>query len=158
LAKVGTIQRDDLYKLQFITLDSQSTIRKVIDQVLARCGIDTRRLKVEMELNSIEAIKNAVQSGLGASFVSISAIEKELQMGVLHRAKIDDVVVKRMLSLIVNPHRYRSKAAEAFSREILPEFASNGWQGTEVASLTIAAETLNDASSHRKSAEYFPEC
>lgn len=153
LAKVGTIQRDDLYKLQFITLDSQSTIRKVIDQVLARCGIDTRRLKVEMELNSIEAIKNAVQSGLGASFVSISAIEKELQMGVLHRAKIDDVVVKRMLSLIVNPHRYRSKAAEAFSREILPEFASHGWQGTEVASLTTAAETLNDSSSPRKSAE-----
>jgi DNA-binding transcriptional LysR family regulator len=95
-----------------------------------------------MELNSIEAIKNAVQSGLGASFVSISAIEKELQMGVLHRAPIDEVVVKRMLSLIVNPHRYRSKAAEAFSREILPEFASNGWQQTTATSSAIAAPTL----------------
>jgi DNA-binding transcriptional LysR family regulator len=95
----------------------------VIDQVLARCGIETRRLKIEMELNSIEAIKNAVQSGLGAAFVSISAIEKELQMGVLHRARIDDVVVKRMLSVIINPNRYRSKAAEAFCREILPKFA-----------------------------------
>ncbi|WP_445173540.1 LysR substrate-binding domain-containing protein, partial [Microcoleus sp.] len=28
-----TIQKEDLYKLQFISLDSQSTIRKVIDQV-----------------------------------------------------------------------------------------------------------------------------
>jgi DNA-binding transcriptional LysR family regulator len=73
MAKFETILRDDLYKLQFITLDSQSTIRKVIDQVLTRCGIDTRRLKIEMELNSIEAIKNAVQSGLGAAFVSVSA-------------------------------------------------------------------------------------
>ncbi len=126
-AKMETIQKDDLYKLQFIALDSQSTIRKVIDQVLTRSGIDTRRLRIEMELNSIEAIKNAVQSGLGASFVSTSAIEKELQMGVLHRAQVEDMVVKRMLSVVVNPNRYRSKAAEAFSREILPQFARPDW-------------------------------
>jgi DNA-binding transcriptional LysR family regulator len=123
-AKLEKIQKEDLYKLQFIVLDSQSTIRKVIDQVLSRCGIDTRRLKIEMELNSIEAIKNAVQAGLGAAFVSISAIEKELQMGIFQRALIDDVVVKRMLSVIYNPNRYRSKAAEAFSQEILPLFAT----------------------------------
>lgn len=126
-AKLETIQKEDLYKLQFIALDSQSTIRKVIDQVLARCNIDTRRFKLEMELNSIEAIKNAVQSGLGAAFVSTSAIAKELQMGVLHHALIQDVVVKRTLWLIFNPSRYRSKAAEAFSQEILPEFANPVW-------------------------------
>ena len=119
-----TIQKEDLYKLQFISLDSQSTIRKVIDQVLTRCGIDTRRLKIEMELNSIEAIKNAVQSGLGAAFVSVSAIEKELLMGVLHKSQMEEVVVTRVLSLICNPNRYRSKAAEAFSNEILPSFAT----------------------------------
>ncbi|MGB3262540.1 MAG: LysR family transcriptional regulator [Microcoleus sp.] len=119
-----SIQKEDLYKLQFISLDSQSTIRKVIDQVLTRCGIDTRRLKIEMELNSIEAIKNAVQSGLGAAFVSVSAIEKELLMGVLHKSKMDEVLVTRILSLICNPNRYRSKAAEAFSNEILPLFAT----------------------------------
>ena len=124
LARVDVIQKEDLYRLQFIALDSQSTIRKVIDQVLTRCGIETRRLKVEMELNSIEAIKNAVQAGLGAAFVSISAIEKELQMGMLHRGKINDVVVKRTLSVIINPNRYRSKAADAFCREILPRFTS----------------------------------
>jgi DNA-binding transcriptional LysR family regulator len=122
-AKIETIQKEDLYKLQFIALDSQSTIRKVIDQVLSRWGIDPKRLKIEMELNSIEAIKNAVQSGLGAAFVSISAIEKELQMGILHRARINEVVVKRTLSAILNPNRYRSKAAEAFCRDILPQFA-----------------------------------
>ncbi|PLZ27548.1 LysR family transcriptional regulator [Fischerella thermalis WC558] len=126
-SKLETIQKEDLYKLQFIALDSQSTIRKVIDQVLARHDIDTRRLKVEMELNSIEAIKNAVQSGLGAAFVSTSAIAKELQMDVLHCAPIEGVVVKRTLWLIFNPNRYRSKAAEAFSREILPQFAAPGW-------------------------------
>ena len=126
-AKLETIQKEDLYKLQFIALDSQSTIRKVIDQVLARCEIDTRRFRFEMELNSIEAIKNAVQSGLGAAFVSTAAIAKELQMGVLHCTPIEGVVVKRTLWLILNPHRYRSKAAEAFSQEILPQFAAPGW-------------------------------
>ncbi|MEH1940288.1 MAG: LysR family transcriptional regulator [Nostoc sp.] len=138
-AKLEKIQKEDLYKLQFIALDSQSTIRKVIDQVLARCEIDTRRLRVEMELNSIEAIKNAVQSGLGAAFVSTSAIAKELQMGVLHRANIEGVVVKRTLWLIFNPNRYRSKAAEAFSQDILPQFANPGWNQDV---LTLAQKSM----------------
>lgn len=130
LAQAEKIQREDLYKLDFIALDSQSTIRKVIDQVLTRCGIETRRLRIQMELNSIEAIKNAVQSGLGAAFVSVSAIEKELEIELLHRATVEDVVVKRTLAVIYNPNRYRSKAAEAFSREILPRFANPEWDAS----------------------------
>ena len=124
LAEQETIQKDDLYHLNFITLDSQSTIRKVIDKVLSQSDIDTRRLKVEMELSSIEAIKNAVQSGLGVAFVSLSAIEKELQMGVMTTVKIEQIVINRILSVIYNPNRYRSKAAEAFSKEILPLFST----------------------------------
>ena len=124
LAKVETIQKEDLYKLKFISLDSQSTIRKVIDKVLSQGGIDTKRLRVEMELNSIEAIKNAVQAGLGAAFVSTTAIEKELTMNVLHIARIREVEVRRTLYVILNPNRYRSKAAEAFIKEILPPFST----------------------------------
>jgi DNA-binding transcriptional LysR family regulator len=124
LAQAHTIPKEDLYKLNFITLDAQSTIRKVIDQVLLRSNIDPRRLKLEMELNSIEAIKNAVQSGLGAAFVSVSAIEKELELGVLQRVEINNVVIRRTLSLIVNPNRYRSRAANVFSAEILPQYAT----------------------------------
>jgi DNA-binding transcriptional LysR family regulator len=139
-ATMDKIAKEDLYKLQFIALDSQSTIRKVIDQVLTRCGIDPKRLKVEMELNSIEAIKNAVQSGLGAAFVSLSAIEKELQIGMIHRAPIEDVVIQRMLSVIVNPSRYRSKAAEAFCKEILPGFTTYNWDASKMFSKHIEAE------------------
>ncbi len=126
LANLDKIQKEDLYKLGFITLDYQSTIRKVIENVLIRSGIDTGSLKVEMELNSIEAIKNAVQAGLGAAFVSTTAIEKELEMGVLHATRIQDVSVQRTLSVIINPNRYRSKAAEAFSQDILPLFSTDG--------------------------------
>ena len=122
LAQVGILPREELYRLKFITLDSQSTIRKVIDQVLLRSGIDPRQLTIEMELNSIEAIKNAVQAGLGAAFLSTTAIEKELQMDALRRVSIDGLVIKRTLSQISNPNRYRSKATEAFCLEVLPYF------------------------------------
>nr|YP_010338696.1 LysR transcriptional regulator [Glaucosphaera vacuolata]UNJ18646.1 LysR transcriptional regulator [Glaucosphaera vacuolata] len=121
-AKLTNIKKEDLYRLRFIALDTQSTIRKVIEQVLNKHGIDSSRFIIEMELNSIEAIKNAVQSGLGAAFVSVSAITKELELGILHQSKIEDVIIKRMLSIIVNPNRYRSKAAEIFNQEILTLF------------------------------------
>ena len=76
--KLECIKKEDLYDLKFISLNSYSTIRTVVDDTLSKNGIDVTRLKVEMELNSIEAIKNAVQSSLGAAFVSVSAITKEL--------------------------------------------------------------------------------
>jgi hypothetical protein len=43
------------------------------------------------------------------------------------KAQIDGVSIKRILSVIVNPNRYRSKAAEAFCAEILPEFTAYPW-------------------------------
>ncbi|MDJ0800154.1 MAG: LysR family transcriptional regulator [Calothrix sp. MO_167.B12] len=149
-AKLDKIHKEDLYKLQFITLDSQSTIRKVIDHVLVKADIDTRRFKIEMELNSIEAIKNAVQAGLGAAFVSNSAIVKELQMGVLHSASVEGVVVQRTLWLIYNPNRYKSKAAEAFSQEILPQFATPGLKESMLKSSpkSLVANALDPAISN----------
>lgn len=121
-SKLPNVQKEDLYKLRFITLDTQSTIRKVIDKILNQNDIDSSRFKIEMELNSIEAIKNAVQSGLGAAFVSVSAIAKELELGLLHCAKIENILIKRMLYIIVNPNRYKSKATEMFISEILTLF------------------------------------
>lgn len=123
-SKLRDIQKEDLYRLRFIALDTQSTIRKVIDKVLSQHGIDSSRFKIEMELNSIEAIKNAVQSGLGAAFVSVSAIAKELELGIVHWAQIENVTIKRMLSIIINPNRYKSKATETFNQEILTLFVT----------------------------------
>jgi DNA-binding transcriptional LysR family regulator len=121
-SQLEKIKKEDLYKLKFITLDNNSTIRNVIDKVLNENGIDSSRFKIEMELNSIEAIKNAVQSGLGAAFVSVSAIAKELELEIIHCSKIENLTIKRILSIITNPNRYKSKASESFSREILSLF------------------------------------
>ena len=86
--KLECIKKEDLYDLKFISLNSYSTIRTVVDDTLSKNGIDVTRLKVEMELNSIEAIKNAVQSSLGAAFVSVSAITKELELNLLNLSLI----------------------------------------------------------------------
>ena len=117
--KLECIKKEDLYDLKFISLNSYSTIRTVVDDTLSKNGIDVTRLKVEMELNSIEAIKNAVQSSLGAAFVSVSAITKELELNLLNCVRIEDVNINRKLCIILNPNRYKSKASENFTKEIL---------------------------------------
>ena len=108
-----------MYRIRFIALNTQSTIRTVIENTLAQHGIDSGYLKIEMELNSIEAIKNAVHSGLGAAFVSVSAITKELELDMLHWAKIEGLTIKRTLSILLNPKRYYSNATQIFKEEIL---------------------------------------
>ena len=115
--KLECIKKEDLYDLKFISLNSYSTIRTVVDDTLSKNGIDVTRLKVEMELNSIEAIKNAVQSSLGAAFVSVSAITKELELNLLNCVRIEDVKINRKLCIILNPNRYKSKASENFTKE-----------------------------------------
>jgi len=118
------IQKEDLYRLRFIALDTQSTIRNVIENTLIQSGIDSKHFKIEMELNSIEAIKNAVQAGLGAAFVSVSAISKELELGLLNSTKIEDLTIKRTMSVLVNPRCYYKGATKRFQKEILEMFSS----------------------------------
>ena len=96
----------------------------MLDQLLARSGLDVQRLRIEMELNSLEAIKNAVQSGLGAAFLPVVSIERELTAGTVHKPLVVDLQVRRQLKLISHPARYCSRAAEAFRRDVLPVFAS----------------------------------
>jgi|TARA_B110000971_G_scaffold19409_1_gene17716 DNA-binding transcriptional LysR family regulator len=119
------IQKEDLYRLKFIALDTKSTIRNVIETTLIDNGIDSRQFKIEMELNSIEAIKNAVQSGLGAAFVSVSAISKELELNIIHWAKIKDITISRTLSILINPKRYYVNSVKIFKNEILEMFLAS---------------------------------
>jgi DNA-binding transcriptional LysR family regulator len=124
LSRLPELTKEDLYRLGFVCLDAQSTTRKMVDQLLSRSKLDVGRMKIEMELNSFEAIKNAVQSGLGAAFLPVVSIERELTSGSLHRPQVADLQVRRQLKLISHPARYCSRAAEAFRKEVLPVFAS----------------------------------
>ena len=114
------ISIDDLYDLDIIALQAASTTQRAHEELLTANGIDLDRLNISMELNNIEAIKSAVSCELGAAFVSVMAIEKELKLGTLARVHIDDVVLSRSLQVVTNAQRYRSRALEAFTDLVLP--------------------------------------
>lgn len=113
-AKKTTINKEDLYNLDFITLNSNSTIKNFIDNTLIQNQIETKQLKTILQLNSIEGIKTAVSLGLGAAFVSSSAIEKEIKLKTIGIIKIENIKITRKLSIITNPECYKSKAFEFF--------------------------------------------
>jgi DNA-binding transcriptional LysR family regulator len=117
-AKKKKINKEDLYCLDFITLNSNSTIKKFIDNILIQNQIETKQLKTILQLNSIEGIKTAVSLGLGAAFVSSSAIEKEIKLKTIGIIKIENIRINRKLSIISNPECYKSKAFEFFYNEL----------------------------------------
>jgi len=117
-AKKRKIHKENLYYLNFITLNSNSTIRKYIDNVLIQNGIETKELKIIMQFNSIEGIKTAVSLGLGAAFVSSSAIEKEIELKTIEILKIENIRITRRLSIISNPESYKSKAFDLFYNQL----------------------------------------
>jgi len=117
-AKKKKINKDDLYHLNFITLNSNSTIRKFIDNILIQNQIETKQFKIIMQLNSIEGIKTAVSLGLGAAFVSSSAIEKEIELETIEILTIENIKITRTLSIISNPECYKSKSFEFFYKQL----------------------------------------
>lgn len=118
LKKHKKINKDDLYHLNFITLNSTSTIRKFIDNILIQNDIETKQFNIIMQLNSIEGIKTAVSLGLGAAFVSSSAIEKEIKLKTVEIITIENIRITRRLSIITNRQCYKSKALEFFHNEL----------------------------------------
>jgi DNA-binding transcriptional LysR family regulator len=118
LKRHNKINKDDLYHLNFITLNSTSTIHKFIDSILIQNNIETEQFNIIMQLNSIEGIKTAVSLGLGAAFVSSSAIEKEMQLNTVEIITIENIKIKRTLSIITNRSCYRSKALEFFHKDL----------------------------------------
>ena len=112
------INKEDLYHLNYITLNPTSTIRKFIDNTLQANDIETKDFNIVMQLSSIEAIKTAVSLGLGVAFVSASAIEKELALETLEIIKIENIKITRTLSIVTNPECHKSKGFEYFYNEL----------------------------------------
>nr|YP_011005176.1 putative RuBisCO transcriptional regulator [Aureophycus aleuticus]WAM62039.1 putative RuBisCO transcriptional regulator [Aureophycus aleuticus] len=102
LKDVYSINKENLYNLDFITLKPHFTGRKLMDDVLKKFNIESHKLKINLELNSIEAIKRGVQAGLGVSFVSILMVKEELYLNRLNSVIINDRSISKRLTLLVN--------------------------------------------------------
>ena len=83
LAKKAIVEPEDLTLYPFIQREDGSGTRSVISAYLAQHGIDEDQLQQPFELGSTEAIKGAVQAGMGISIVSSATVKKELELGFL---------------------------------------------------------------------------
>nr|YP_009182566.1 lysR transcriptional regulator [Undaria pinnatifida]AKG49991.1 lysR transcriptional regulator [Undaria pinnatifida]UXC96967.1 lysR transcriptional regulator [Undaria pinnatifida]UXC97105.1 lysR transcriptional regulator [Undaria pinnatifida]UXC97243.1 lysR transcriptional regulator [Undaria pinnatifida] len=99
---VYSITSEKLYNLDFITLKPDFIGRKLMDNVLKKFNIESDKLKIKLELNSIEAIKRGVQAGLGVSFVSILMVKDELYSSRLNSVIINNRNISKRLTLVVN--------------------------------------------------------
>lgn len=117
-AQKQEITKEDLYSLNFITLNTNSTIRKFMDSILTKNQINTNQLKIIIQLNSIEEIKTAVSLGLGAAFVSSLSIEKETKLKTIRILKIENIRIIRKLFIISNLKSEKSKAFNFFYNEL----------------------------------------
>jgi DNA-binding transcriptional LysR family regulator len=74
--------------------------RRVVETALEKAGFKLRSFRKMMELDSTEAIKSAVEAGLGIAFVSRWAIAKELELGTLKVGQVSGVKITRHFALV----------------------------------------------------------
>lgn len=88
--------------------------RRVVETALEKAGFKLKDFKSVMDLDSTEAIKSAVEAGLGIGFVSRWAISKELELGALMTAQIRGLQIARDFSLVTRSGPEQHGASEAF--------------------------------------------
>jgi LysR family transcriptional regulator, transcriptional activator of the cysJI operon len=90
----------ELLELPFIIREKGSGTRQVMEDILRRNQVDPANLKIILELEHTEAIKSAVEAGLGISILSKSAVKKELELKTLRRLKIEEFRLLRNFYMV----------------------------------------------------------
>ena len=85
----------------FIIREKGSGSRDTLEKYLKdKKDIGLSRFNVIGELGSSEAVREAVISGLGASIISIHAVRRELEQGILRQVSIAGFHIERNFHLI----------------------------------------------------------
>ncbi|MGD0463102.1 MAG: LysR family transcriptional regulator [Tepidisphaeraceae bacterium] len=100
-----------LCREELILREPGSGTREVIENALAKRKLTVKPL---MSLGSAEAIKRAVQAGIGLSIVSELTIGSEVSAGTLVVVPVVDLSIKRPLVLLRLPGKSDGPAAKAF--------------------------------------------
>jgi DNA-binding transcriptional LysR family regulator len=119
LSKARRLQARELMAFPFICREEGSGTRDVINAYLVEQGISEQDMQICLELGSPEAIKGAVETGMGLSITSRATLAKELKLGTLVAIELDPPL-ERPFSLVRQRHKFRMRAME----ELL-EFAKN---------------------------------
>ena len=96
---------------EWVLREPGSGTRSVFEDALAELGIDIGELRVQLELPSNEAVRAAVEAGLGATAISASVAAPSIEAGLLHQVAFH--LPERHFHVLRHQERYRSRAAEA---------------------------------------------
>ena len=111
LAANQQVKLRELMDDAFIAREEGSGTREVIQDYLGDLGMQPSDLHVAMELGSPEAIKGAVEAGMGVSIVSEVTIHKELQLGTLVALELDPPI-ERPFSFVHQKQKFRQRAMD----------------------------------------------
>lgn len=118
----GQITPDELLDLPLIFREPGSGTDKVFREELAKAGFAAEHLGVAMQLGSNEAVKQAILSGAGISFLSELSVRKECERGELCIVQVVGLQIFRHFYLASRRGRDLSPAASAFAHAILQHF------------------------------------
>ena len=113
-AKRKEVSVSELIEEPFILREAGSGTRQTIEKFLARHAITLQGIKVSMVLGTTQAIKEAVENGLGVSIVSRWAVRKEIKYGILSMLSFKEEKILRNFSLITHKNSVSSHAVEEF--------------------------------------------
>jgi DNA-binding transcriptional LysR family regulator len=111
LAKEQVVPIRTVIKYPFICREEGSGTREVMIESMQAAGINIADMNIAMELGSLEAIKGAVEAGMGVSIISKATILKELKLGTLVAVEIDPPIT-RPFSFVHQKQKFRARAME----------------------------------------------
>ncbi len=99
-AELKSIPCSEIASASLLMRERGSGTRRVVEMALGRNGVKLNSLRIVMELDSTEAIKSAVEAGLGIGFVSRWAMATDLRFNKsLRIVDIDGLRIKRQFLL-----------------------------------------------------------
>ena len=101
----------DLMEGEWVLREPGSGTRSVFDNDLAQVGVAPAALRVQLELPSNEAVRAAVEAGLGATAISATVAAPSIEAGLLCQVAFNLPV--REFHVLRHRERYRSRAADA---------------------------------------------
>ena len=111
LASQQKVKLKDLMDHAYIAREEGSGTREVIHEYLVNAGMKPADIHVSMELGSPEAIKGAVEAGMGVSIVSEVTIHKEMQLETLVALELDPPL-DRPFSFVHQKQKFRQRAMD----------------------------------------------
>jgi LysR family transcriptional regulator, transcriptional activator of the cysJI operon len=107
------INIEELANERMIWRESISGTRLIVENMLRKYGV-LDKIESYMEISSTQAIKSAVEAGLGISVLPRLTVARELEQGLLREMKIRDIQMKRNLWLVKKPQRFNRMGVSKF--------------------------------------------